>query len=160
MPYKNVPWPQDQPVPASFSKALRSGWEFEGFEASEDDAHRNETGVVFMSKKIGEVKLQLDVPYTAVSKYSAPRKSWAVIEVEPPAEPKQLFDVVYHPPKKQIIRVRAVNEDKAVDAADEVIVYEKKLVVRRPDKTKRVIYENIPGKGLVSTTGGRKRATR
>jgi len=159
MPYTEVAWPKNEPVPKSFDEALRSGWELDGTEEDHDFDRYESSGHEEMSKTVGDIELDIEVPFTAKFNYTTPRNPRARKWVEPPDAPKRLFDVVYYPPKKQIVRVSAVNEDKAADTASDVIVYERKLVVRRPDKKNRIVYESIPGKGVVPITG-RKRAAK
>jgi hypothetical protein len=60
---------------------------------------------------------------------------------------KKVFDVLFYLPKQRLYRVMATDEDNAADVAGDLCCTQVRIMT--PDKRRRVVYELVPGRGVI-----------
>jgi hypothetical protein len=149
---KDAEWPAGETVPMSRKEALQLGWQGGHVSLNPD----NETaGVAHYWKHINDdLRLYVDFPFAAKLAFGPPERS-ANLYVETKQVKKELFDVEFCGPDKQIIRLLAEDEDDAGGIA--LNCFEFGTIPRPADKKKRrVVYEWRGRQGLVSVKTGKK----
>jgi hypothetical protein len=114
-----------------------------------------------MVKKIGDLKLTIDVPFTAKRDYGIPCNPETVACVKPVEPPKQLWDVSVKNRflnAKRTIRILANSADDACDIACDVSIEDHTYDIRPADRRRRVVYEWTRFKGVVQVAGIDRRA--
>jgi hypothetical protein len=76
-----VPWPAEEPIPASIEEALAIGWELGGFfvEPCDENEFVSE-GTADLRKTVGMIELYLKIPVRQVLTYGKPYAPDAIVE--------------------------------------------------------------------------------